>query len=246
MSYPSIGPRAAALAVFGFFLLNSYALPLGVAAQQPLPGVPTVAPLQGVVVQESTGQAVEVASVSVVGTGVEVRTGRYGAFAFPDVEVGIMSLRVTAPGYITVVQQVEVKEDGIVFVQFRLPSVSAVLSELMVGVHRNRSAGDPLTAADLLAIKVPSARVSSGGVGDYDYLVRLRGGATSITQNVEPLILIDGVVIARGDDAFKALSMISAADVLDIEVLRGPATAFLYPLAANGVVLVKTRAGRGR
>ena len=39
----------------------------------------------------------------------------------------------------------------------------------------------------------------------------------------------------------EALSQIPASQVLDIRVLRGPVAAFLYPLAANGVVLVTTR-----
>jgi outer membrane receptor for ferrienterochelin and colicin len=35
--------------------------------------------------------------------------------------------------------------------------------------------------------------------------------------------------------------------VAEIEILRGPAAAFLYPFAANGVVNVKTKRGaRGR
>ena len=45
----------------------------------------------------------------------------------------------------------------------------------------------------------------------------------------------------------EALRQIPASDVEDIKVLKGPAAAFLYPLAANGVVAVTTRsAGRPR
>ena len=40
---------------------------------------------------------------------------------------------------------------------------------------------------------------------------------------------------------FDVLSQIPASDVEDIEVLRGPTAAFLYPFAANGVVEVRTK-----
>ena len=129
MSHPSIRPWAGALASLGLLLVSQHALPLGAAAQQPVPGARTEALLQGVVVRESTGQAVESATVSLVGTGVETQTGRYGDFAFYDVQLGIMSVRVTAPGHPSGTQQVEISDDRIVFVQFRLPSVSAELSE---------------------------------------------------------------------------------------------------------------------
>lgn len=247
MSHPSLRPQAGGLTALAFLLVSQYALPFGGAAQQPLPGAQTVALLQGIVVSESTGQAVESATVSVVGTDIEMQTGRYGGFAFPDVQPGLMSVRVTAPGHPSVTQEVDLKGDGIVFLQFRLPSIAAVLSDLLVGVHRNEPTGDPLTAADLLAIKVPSARVTSGFIGHNDYTFRLRASASSLTLSGEPIILLDGVMISRGaGTALDALSQIPASDVIEIEVLRGPAAALRYPLAANGVVLVKTRAGGGR
>ena len=245
MPHPSIRPWAGALAALGLLLASQRALALTATAQQPLPGMQReAAPLQGIVVHESTGQPIESATVTVLGTDIETQTGRYGDFAFPDLHFGLMSVRVTAPGHPSVTQAVDVTDDGIVFLQFRLPSVSAVLSELLVGVSRDEPMASLLTAADLLAIEVPSARVRSGNVGKTDYAIRLRESATSFTQSVEPLVYVDGVMISGLGQAFEALSQISASDVEDIKVLRGPAAAFLYPMAANGVVLVKTRSGR--
>ena len=244
MLHRPIRPWAGAPAALGLLLV--YTLPLGGAAQQPAPGAPTVALLQGIVVSESTGQAVEAATVSLVGTDIETQTGRYGGFAFPDAPLGKMSVRVTAPGYPSVVQEVEVKGDGIVFVRFLLPSVAAVLSQLLVGVRRDRPlAAGSLTAADLLAFEAPSTRVTSGNIGKTDYAIQLRASANTFNLSSEPLVLIDGVMIGLGQ-VLETLSQIPASDVLDIEVLTGPAAMARYPLAANGVVLVKTRWGRGR
>ena len=246
MSHPSIGPWTGALAALGLLLVNQYALPLGASAQQPLTGAPTPALLQGVVVHESTGQPVESARVSLVDTDIETSTGRYGGFAFPDVQLGIMSVRVTAPGHPGVTQEVEVKGDGIVFLQFRLPSVAAVLDDLLVGIRRDRSIGNPLTAAEMLAIKIPSARVPTSNVGQTNYAIQLRRGATSFTQSLEPLVYVDGVMVSRLGGAFDALSQIPASDVESIKILRGTVAAFLFPNAASGVVLVKTHSSSRR
>ena len=200
--------------------------------------------LQGVVVDETTRQPVDSATVSLAGHGEAVITGRWGDFAFPDAPLGTVAVQVSAPGHPSVVQDVTVVGDRIAFVQIVLPSVAAVLSELLV---RGSQAGPPTeaarTAADLLALEVSRMRPSSGEVGKSDYQVRLRSANTF--QGVgEPLILIDGVVMSRAQNAFDALEQIPASDVDEIELLKGPAAAFLYPYAANGVVHVKTKKGR--
>ena len=123
-----------------------------------------------------------------------------------------------------------------------------MLSELLVGVPRDVPTGEPVTAADLLAREVPSARVTTGFIGHTDYRFRLREPASSFSLGGEPIILLDGVMIsgAGGELALEALKQIPASDVLEIEVLRGPAATSPYPMGANGVVLVKTRRGGGR
>ena len=243
VSHPSTRLWAGALAALGLLLVGQHASPR-LAAAQPTLAAQTDAPLQGVVVHESTGQPVESATVSLIGTDIETQTGRFGGFAFPDPPLGLASVRVTAPGHPSVVQEVEVTADGIVFVQFTLPTVAAVLSELFVGIQRGRSSVfGAVTAADLLAIKVPSTRVRSGILGQNDYSIRLRG-FNSITPNSGPLVLIDGILIV--EEALEALRQIPAEDVQDIEILRGPTAAFLFPFAAAGVVLVTTRQGRAR
>ena len=246
MSHPSIRLWVGALAALGLFLVSQHAHALA-AAQQP--GARNQAPLQGVVVDELTFQPVEAAAVSVVDTDLQTQTGNYGGFAFPDTPLGLVWVRVTAPGHPSVMQRVEVKSDGIVFLRFILPSVAAVLSELLVSVPGNESTAQlassagQLSAADLLAFKVPSTRVTDGDPGNAHYAVRLRASATTFQSGAsEALVVIDGVAISgRQGRAMEALRQIKASDVEDLKVLRGPAAAFLYPFAANGVVVVTTR-----
>ena len=251
MSYPSIRPWAGALAALVVLFVTQQALPLAAATQQPLPGAETQPILQGVVVDESNGQPIESATVSLVGTDIETQTGRYGGFAFPDVQPGLVSVHVTAPGHPSVVQEVEVKRDGIVFVRFDLPSIAAVLAELL---GDDEPMAGVLTAADLVAIEVPSARlIPRGIIGNTNDAIRFRAPVTSSTQSLEPLfdleplVFIDGVRVGLGW-AFEALSQIPASYVEDIEVLRGLAATLRYPTAEDGVVVVvvKTRSGGGR
>lgn len=96
---------------------------------------------------------------------------------------------------------------------------------------------------------------SSGAVGASSRIV-LRG-ATSITGNNEPLFIVDGVPINNtnyGDaDAYGGTDQPSGAadinpdDIESISVLKGANAAALYgSRAANGVIIIKTKSGKGQ
>jgi outer membrane receptor for ferrienterochelin and colicin len=76
-------------------------------------------------------------------------------------------------------------------------------------------------------------------VGDNSGAVRLRG-FSSFILNGDPLVVVDDVAV-QGVPPLQVLANIPAGDVESIEVLRGPAAAFRYPYAANGVISVRTR-----
>lgn len=211
----------------------------GLVAAQQAAGPP--AKLQGVVVRESTFEALEGALVEVVGTDFKTRTGPMGQFALPDAPAGTAWVRVTVEGLPSVREQVEIKEEGVVFLQFRMPEdVFALLDELKVDIHNPTGAGNATNALQMLALKVPSvASHASGDLGDYDVAIRLRG-FNSFINGGDPIIVIDGARV-QGQTAFETLSRIPAADVESIEVLRGPSASFRYAFAADGVILVRTR-----
>jgi hypothetical protein len=222
-----------------------FALPVAPAllgAQEPAPGDRS-ARLQGVVVLESTYEAIIGATVSVVGTDIETLTGPLGDFAISDAPLGTQWVRVAAPGLPAVREMVEITESGIVFMQFRMPEdVSAVLDEVVVQVITpDASTSEALTALDLLAMKLPSlVRGTSGFVGNNTGSVRLRG-FSSFTQDGEPLIVIDDLVSSSDRPPLEVLAEIPAGDVESIEILRGPTAAFRYPFASNGVIRIKTK-----
>ncbi|HUF76639.1 MAG TPA: carboxypeptidase regulatory-like domain-containing protein [Longimicrobiales bacterium] len=218
------------------------------SAQEPPPAETATGGLHGVVVEASTYRPVASATVTLVGADLETRTDWLGTFSLPDVPAGSVSVRVAAPGQPSIVEDIEVGGGRVVFLQIILPSVSAVLDGLLVEVRRSRgpSTDAAQTASDLVGVKVPSLRAARpGNLGKNDHTIYLRSPG-SFTQSVAPLVFIDGIMVSRTEDALEALERIPASDVQEIQVLQGPAAAFLYPFAANGVVLVKTRTGTGR
>lgn len=216
-----------------------------VAAQQP-----EDVRLGGVVADERTLVPVADAKITVLGTGLETVSGPDGTFAFSSEEVplGPATVRVDAPGFTAVVEEVVLSEDVVVFVQFILPSVDAFLDEILVTAGRagtGPSLGEARTAADLLAGRVTGITSNSGLVGLEQQEVRLRG-VSSITVDQEPIIYLDGVRMAGSfGEALSLLRQIPASEVRDVQILRGPAAAFLRG-SPDGVIQIRTRMGSRR
>jgi hypothetical protein len=168
--------------------------------------------------------------VTLVGTSEVMTTERFGRFEL-EVPTGPIALHVTAPGRASVIVDTEVHADRPAFVRIPLPTFAVTLEELLVEAGGNSGrAGMARTAAELVAQELPRAGVNSGQVGQSDFDLSLRL-ATSFGGPQAPTIVVDGVVLSRGPAAFEALERIAA---------------FLYPFAANGVILVTTKRGQGR
>ena len=227
----------------GFSLLCSLATVIAAAPHAPVlaqDGGQAFRILQGVVLDETTLQPVPGVMVTLLGTDLETVTDEQGLFTFENPPEGLVQVRVMTPERLSLVQNFELNSGaGIAYVQFALPPIDVMLSALL-----DREAPLPetnLTAADLVARQVPSLGAATGSLGFDARGVYLRG-VSSMTLNSEPILFLNGVRIT-GVSLIDALSQIPAEDVEDIEILRGPAAAFLYSYAANGVIHVKTRQG---
>ncbi len=133
------GPQGASLNPFscppGAFVPRSRATFIFLAA---LPGVGLAPaevlaqrPLHGVVADQATLALVDSARVTVVGTELEAVTGGDGTFSFEGVPLGALAVRIEAPGYPVVVEQVEVVRDVVLYMQVMMPRADAVLGELL-------------------------------------------------------------------------------------------------------------------
>lgn len=92
---------------------------------------------------------------------------------------------------------------------------------------------------------------NSGGLVNSPARIRIRG-TNSLTQNNDPLIVVDGIPIISGNLAAttnsNALGDINPADIETMDILKdGSATAIYGSRAAAGVILITTKKGtRGR
>jgi|AGTN01.1.fsa_nt_gi TonB-linked outer membrane protein, SusC/RagA family/TonB-dependent outer membrane receptor, SusC/RagA subfamily, signature region len=87
-----------------------------------------------------------------------------------------------------------------------------------------------------------SAITGAPGAGST---MRIRGG-TSITAGMEPLYVIDGILIYNDKkwDSMDPLSTISPSDIESIDILKDASAAAIYGArGANGVVIVTTKRG---
>jgi TonB-linked SusC/RagA family outer membrane protein len=108
-------------------------------------------------------------------------------------------------------------------------SILTSLSAKAPGVNITQSSGDPGSSARIL--------------------IR---GQNSLTQNNQPLFVVDGVPVSNetfgqgtgGTSQQSRISDINVDDIESVEVLKGPSAASLWgSRAANGVIVIKTKSG---
>ena len=214
----------------------------GITLSVPAVAAQEDARLRGVVSDAETGVAIGSALVTAEATGVDVRaetrTTADGTFEFPSLPPGLVSVRVEATGYPIIVEDMELDPDVTHLLYLPLPTVHAILEDLVV-VARARRQGSAETAADLLEREIPGFNADQGSRGAGDSPIFLRG-AGSLSLGGEPTIFLDGVRMSGG--ALEVLSTIPAAAVRRIRIDRGPASTSV-PLSATGVIHIETRSG---
>lgn len=198
--------------------------------------------------------------------------GKNGEYEIKNVPSGKYSVEVSYVGYKSAAQTVTVDGPVNVDVNFALLLDVRGLDEVVVtGVASRTQKGvaevavarvdaSDLTnkvgytsAAQLLQGKVSGVTITpaSGQVGG-GIRFNVRAGAGLLGG--DPTIFIDGVRVASGNvtgygtggQQVSALADLNPADIEDIEILKGPAATSLYgPQGQNGIVMIKTKRGRG-
>lgn len=241
--------------------------------------LPVAAMAQTVVsgtVRGSNGAALVNAVVSIPSLRVGANTDAEGRYRFtvPATATGQVALTVRRLGYQPGSASINLA-GGSVNQDFTLLVSATELSEVVVtalGVERQKStlgtAQQQLNAGELnqtraqnvvqqMEGKVAGVQITSPGTqgGSTNIIIR---GQNSITQNNQPLFIVDGVAVSnanRGGAPFvgtgtafdygNAVSDLNPDDIETISVLKGPNAAAIYgSRAANGVVLISTRKGR--
>jgi TonB-linked SusC/RagA family outer membrane protein len=228
--------------------------------------------IRGRVTEHGSGQPLQGVQVSVVGTNQTVVTNQQGAYALNNVAAGQRTVRAIRIGFAAQTRTVTVGAQP-AEAHFTLSPDALGLDEVVVigygQVERRRAGGGAIasitpsevtesapvaTVENVLQGRVAGVQVTqNSGVPGSAISVRVRG-ASSITAGNEPLYVLDGVPMLRGDfstlglgqtQGIDALSDLNPNEIESIEVLKDASAAAIYgSRASNGVVLITTKRGR--
>ena len=238
-------------------LALTWAAPL--LAQQP------TGTIRGRITDNSTQQPIAGVLVS-VGTR-SARTLTDGRYTITGVPAGSDLVHARLIGYIAGTQPVMVTGGDTVAVDLALTAQAVDLSAVVVTGYGSQRVGDitgSVTAVHdsqfntgrvvspqmLIQSKVAGVQVVENNEPGGGINLRIRG-PTSATASSEPLYVVDGVPLGQGSGTGLSagrdgLNFLNPADIQDITVLRDASAAAIYGTnAANGVVLITTKSGKG-
>jgi TonB-linked SusC/RagA family outer membrane protein len=235
----------------------------------------------GTVTDSAAQQPVVGAEIVVKGTLIRVTTRENGSFILTRAPSGPFTMVVRAIGYHR--QEVAVADgQGIVNLAlgrdlFRVEEV--VITGQATGIEKQNLpnavstvGGDELTRSPSQTVesalqgKIPGALIqANSGAPGGGLQISLRGVST-INGNVDPLYVVDGIVISNEaipvglnsvtaasaggnasnqDNPVSRIADLNPADIERIEVLKGGSAAAIYgSKATNGVVIITTKRGR--
>lgn len=211
-------------------------------------------------VTDETGGPLASVTVTQKGKQNATTTATDGSFSLANINTGDV-LQFSSVGFNTIEQKVGAGSS----LSITLTTAAGNLNEVVVvgyGTSRKRDLtgsvatvsskdfqkGQISTPEQMIAGKLPGVSViSNGGQPGSGSTIRIRGGS-SIRASNDPLIVIDGVPLAAGgiSGAGNPLSFINPNDIESFTVLKDASAAAIYGTrAANGVILITTKKGKG-
>ncbi len=239
------------LLLFALFLLSGIAM---VNAQ--------TKSISGTVTSDSDGGPVPGATVQVKGTSLGTVTDIDGNFTIQvptDAKTLVISFVGMTPAEVEIgtqttfnikLESAMVGMDEVVVVGYGTTTREAKTGSA-TQIEVAALAETPVVSLDkALSGKVAGLMVSTaGGQPGSNSSIRIRG-TSSINAGNEPLYVVDGIPIMTGDQTYastssNALYAINPSDIESITVLKDAAAASIYgSRAANGVILITTKAGK--
>ncbi len=250
------------VALGALLLLAAFISPPGLSAQQT--GV-----IRGTVTDAQTGQPISGAQVYIRGTNVGTLSNNEGAFLLSDVPAGRVELRVEFLGYSAESRVLDVPPGGSMNVDFQMGVTAIELEEIVATGYAQQSRREVSTSistvksqdlqhpavASLDALLKGNAAglqvTENAGNPGVGMTVRIRGSA-SISASNQPLYVVDGVPILRGDYSqigangqdLSAVTSLTPGDIESIAVLKDASAAAIYgSRGSNGVILITTKRG---
>lgn len=222
--------------------------------------------ISGVVTASSDGQPLPGVSIGIKGSAAGTQTDLQGKFTINANVKDV--LRISYIGFTT--QEIPVTSDGTTL-RIVLQEAPNSLNEVVVTAlniskdkkslgyavqglkSKDISEAKETNLVNALSGKIAGLQVtgSQGDMGSSRIVIR---GETSVSGNNQPLFVVDGVIVDNSQfqgtngsrDFQNAISDLNSEDIESISVLKGPNAAALYGYrAAGGVILIKTKTGKG-
>ena len=213
------------------------------------------------------GTQAPLAGVTVTAGSRGARTSADGRYTISGVPSGAFEVRARIIGYAPATHSTTVVGGQTVVVDLALAPQAVKLAEVVVTGYGEQRAGDitgavkqiapeefnagrVVSPGELILAKVAGAQVVDNNEPGGSVSIRIRG-ATSITASSEPLYVIDGQPVGTGagggiNAGRDPLNFLNPNDIESITVLKDASAAAIYGSnAANGVVLIQTKTGRG-
>ncbi|MFD2518457.1 SusC/RagA family TonB-linked outer membrane protein [Salinimicrobium flavum] len=216
--------------------------------------------LSGTITERDTGMPIPGANVIVKGTTNGTTTDFDGNYTI----TGLNMDDVIVFSYIGFATQ-EVNYTGQDRVNIEMAPDAAVLDEIVVvgyGAIRKKDAtgavtqvstedfnkGSVVTASQLITGKIAGVNVTSGGGAPGEGQNIVIRGQGSLSLNSSPLIVVDGVPIDNNNvgGSRNVLDFINPNDIESMTVLKDASSTAIYgSRAANGVIMITTKKGKG-
>jgi TonB-linked SusC/RagA family outer membrane protein len=222
--------------------------------------------ISGTVTAKSDGLPLPGVSVAAKGTTNGAQTGADGKFSL-NANINDV-LKVSYLGFAT--QEITVKQaetnlqivlqdapnslNEVVITALNISKDKKTLGYSVQGLKsKDISEAKETNLVNALAGKIAGVQVtnSQGDMGSSRIIIR---GETSIGNNNQPLFVVDGVIVDNSQflgtngsrDFANAIADLNSEDIESVSVLKGPNAAALYGYrAAAGVILIKTKTGKG-
>lgn len=159
--------------------------------------------------------------------------------------VGYQSKEIAVKGRSFINEQLETSSkqlDNVVVVGYQTVSRKSVTTSIASVSAKDIEPYATGTVATAIQGKLPGVQVmaANGTVGSQPrILVR---GISSITQNTNPLIIVDGMEIG-----YNNMNTINPADIETMDVLKDASASAIYGArAGSGVILITTKKGKGK
>lgn len=253
----------ATLAVIAAALvLTAFAAPQALSAQER-------GAIRGTVTDAQTGEGLAGAQVSIRGTGIGTITNVDGRYVLTNVPSGRVELRVEYIGYAPESRTITVAAGGTLTQDFQMGVTAIELEELVATGYAEQTRREVSSAIS----SVQSTEIQNNVVASLDaalqgkaagvqviqnagnpgngITVRVRGSA-SITASNQPLYVVDGVPIFRGDfgqlglggQDLSAITGLNPDEIESIDILKDAAASAIYgSRGSNGVIMITTKRG---